>query len=628
MKTLQQGGPTTLVHRCFVAYGLGLFVLTLLLLHPQKAVARDLEDFAQIFVNEYHEPNESLRLSDDAKKKSLALAHYSRARSLESKGQMDSAVSSYLKVLEYQPDQSHLARKTAYLMAQNGKSEDALELLEKNLERNSEESSSYIALSEFLATYQSFQKDSRERSLKIIEEAVEKFPDDSAVYEHIVKLYLVSNRKDDAKTIMDKALERENPDPYYWLRLGQIAGRIWPVQLEGEAVEPVLINRIYQKALDRADDNLAVKERVGDYYHATRQFAEAETIYGKLIAENPDRLDIRQKLARVYGGMGDEDKVIATLKEIVRIDPLDATVNRQLGTIYLRREDTPSAVPYLRKALQISKGNANDYAALARIMIEAKMGEETIAFIKEASFHFPDSPDFPYLATYALSTEEKWGESIPFFEQTEKLAEKSKPQLLNEAFFFRYAAAVERDAVQENSPEEKKKKGIDRAAKLFHKTIELIAKNDPDDENRDFTATVYNYLGYMWVENDMKLDEAGELIKTALDLDPESGAIADSLGWFYFKKGNYEEAKKELLRSEELVEEPDAVIFDHIGQVFYQLGDKAKAIEYMEKAVKLDPEKGEFSKRLEEYRKEAGDSSPAKPADTTPEPAAEKADAE
>ena len=126
----------------------------------------------------------------------------------------------------------------------------------------------------------------------------------------------------------------------------------------------------------------------------------------------------------------------------------------------------------------------------------------------------------------------------------------------------------------------------------------------------------------------MKLDEAGELIKTALDLDPESGAIADSLGWFYFKKGNYEEAKKELLRSEELVEEPDAVIFDHIGQVFYQLGDKAKAIEYMEKAVKLDPEKGEFSKRLEEYRKEAGDSSPAKPADATPEPAAEKADAE
>ena len=106
----------------------------------------------------------------------------------------------------------------------------------------------------------------------------------------------------------------------------------------------------------------------------------------------------------------------------------------------------------------------------------------------------------------------------------------------------------------------------------------------------------------MWVENDMKIDEGGELIKTAAELDPESGAIADSLGWFYFKKGDFEKARDELLRAETLIEEQDAVIFDHIGQVFYQLGDAEKAIEYLEKAVTLEPEKTEYSDRLQRVR--------------------------
>ncbi len=615
MKTLQQGGPKILVHRCIVAYGLAYFAGACVISSLMPVQAREIEDFAQIFVNEYHEPAKSLRLSEDGRNKSLALAHFSRGLSLESKGQTSSAIDSYRKVLEYQPGEGMLARKTAHLMAQNSKPDEALKLLEKNLENNPNEAISFIALSEFLATYQSFQKESRERALTVIEEAVRKFPDDPNVYAHIVKLYLVSDRKDDAKTVMDRALERENPDPMYWLRLGQIAGRIWPVQLEGDSVEPVLLNRIYEKALARAGDDISVNERVGDFYHATRQFKNAEKIYTGIIKQKPDRLDLRQKLARVYGGMGDEEKVIDTLKEIVRIDPLDAVVHRQLGTIYLRKEDTPAAVPYLRKALEISKGSANDYAALAKLMIDAEMAEETVTFLKKASFLFPDSPDFPYLATYALAGQQKWGESIEFFIKTEKLAEKSKPQILNEAFFFRYAAAVERAAVDEKEKNGKDiKPEIDRSAKLFQKTIEMIAKNDPDDENREFTATVYNYLGYMWIENDMNIDEAGELIKTALDLDPESGAIADSLGWYYFKKGNYEEAKKELLRAEELIEEKDSVIFDHIGRVYFHLGDKARAVSYMEKAVELEADKKEYSERLKEFRK-MEDKGPATPAE-------------
>ena len=53
---------------------------------------------------------------------------------------------------------------------------------------------------------------------------------------------------------------------------------------------------------------------------------------------------------------------------------------------------------------------------------------------------------------------------------------------------------------------------------------------------------VLNYLGYSWVDRGINLDEALDMIKTAVDLRPNDGYIVDSLGWAYYRLGRYEEA--------------------------------------------------------------------------------------
>lgn len=590
MKALQRGGPPIGALCCFVVYS------SLFFLFGDTARSENgnsLQDFAEVYIDQYFAPDPGLLLSEEGKRKSTALAHYALGRSLEARGRALEAVEAYKTVLENQPDQYFLARKTAYLLARNGSNEDALELLEGNLKNNPDEPFAYIALSEYLATYEGNDEEGRKRAFSVIEEAVGKFPTEAAVYEHIVRLYVVNNRKDEAQSIMEKALAVENPDPKFWLELGKIAGQVWPVRANGGPGETELVNTLYGKALLLAESDMEVVESVADYYHATRQFDRAISAYTEVINASPDRLEVREKLARVYGGKGDEEKVLQTLKEIVEIDPQSSRTHKQLAQIYMRNEDYKAAIPHLRKALAISKGSATEYNALARMMIESDEHEAAIEFLKDAAYLFPDVPDFPFLLSFPLSRLEKWDESVKQFEKTIELAAEEQPQMLNESFYFRYAAATERGG------------DLEKAAELFEKTIELISKNDPEDQNKEFTATVYNYLGYMWVENNMNLDEAGELIKTAADLDPDSGAIVDSLGWFHFMKGNYEEAKKELLRAEQMVETPDSVIYDHIARAHYKLGEKEAAIEYMKKAVELDPEKEEFSKRLKEFEKSA-----------------------
>jgi tetratricopeptide (TPR) repeat protein len=82
---------------------------------------------------------------------------------------------------------------------------------------------------------------------------------------------------------------------------------------------------------------------------------------------------------------------------------------------------------------------------------------------------------------------------------------------------------------------------------------------------------VLNYLGYSWIDQGVKLDEGMEMIKKAVQQRPDDGYIVDSLGWAYYRLGNYEEATKQLERAIELKPE-DPTINDHLGDAYWRVG--------------------------------------------------------
>jgi len=101
-------------------------------------------------------------------------------------------------------------------------------------------------------------------------------------------------------------------------------------------------------------------------------------------------------------------------------------------------------------------------------------------------------------------------------------------------------------------------------------------------------AEIYNDIGYIFADHDYKLPDALRYLQKAVELDPKSGAIADSYAWVLFKLKRYEEAKKEILRAIELLgDDVDATITDHAGDIFNALGDRAAARSYWEKALSL-----------------------------------------
>ena len=100
-----------------------------------------------------------------------------------------------------------------------------------------------------------------------------------------------------------------------------------------------------------------------------------------------------------------------------------------------------------------------------------------------------------------------------------------------------------------------------KAETAFGRALEL----NPNDSG------ALNYLGYWWADEGRNLKEAMELITKAVQLYPENGYYADSLGWVYFKIGNTKKAVTWLERAVALAPD-DAVIHDHLGDVYWHLG--------------------------------------------------------
>jgi Tfp pilus assembly protein PilF len=103
----------------------------------------------------------------------------------------------------------------------------------------------------------------------------------------------------------------------------------------------------------------------------------------------------------------------------------------------------------------------------------------------------------------------------------------------------------------------------------------------------------------MWADHNLHLDEAQELIKRALQLDPNNGAYLDTLGWLEFHQGKAEAALNDLLRAAQKMKHDDPVVFEHIGDAYTKLNQIAQAMETWQKALALDPQNKRLAEKID-----------------------------
>jgi tetratricopeptide (TPR) repeat protein len=212
-----------------------------------------------------------------------------------------------------------------------------------------------------------------------------------------------------------------------------------------------------------------------------------------------------------------------------------------------QRRDFTAASAWLERMDNDARGLD---VVLRRASMLAKQGKvnEARALIKAVPVTTPDDARLKFIAeSQMLRDVKRWQDAYDLLGD----AAKQFPQDV--------------DLVYEQAMMAEKLNRMDQMEKLLRQVIQA----KPDHQN------AYNALGYSLADRGVRLPEARQLVRKALDLAPGDPFITDSLGWIEFRLGNRSEAVR-LLR-EAWSKRPDTEIGAHLGEALWVGGDKDEA---------------------------------------------------
>jgi len=551
-------------------------------------------------------PARDLNLSIEGEHKAEALAHFVEGIDFEENGEMEKAVEAYRQVLNVDPGQIELAVRVAALLTRDDDYPSAIDVLKDAIKVHPKAPEPYLELAFIYAKYLKKVGQAIEFANKAI--ALDPLKIDG--YQRLFEIHLTAGDEKKAVETLDRAAKLPSDDPIFWARLGRLYGSVILKPDAKPVPEQIArLNDVFKRAAAKGQNDAAVLKEAGDYFASTQQIKEALPFYLRVLELQPDDANVREKLATGFVLTNQRARAVETLEAIIQEHPekyqpyeLLAQLHDDEARALLRDNQTDPANAEFKKAAQnyeqsllINPNHAATYLRLAELLLAPlKQSERAVSILTEGRRRYPDAPEFAYYLAIALRESKKAKEAVVMFEEALNEAQNAQADLLKPRFYVEYGAAAEEASL------------YDKAAELFHKAIAMDPAN---------AAEPYNYLGYMWAEQNSHLDEAEDAIKRALQLDPDNGAYLDSMAWVQYRQGKYDQALENLKRAVENLPREDAVVFEHLGDVYSKLNRVSQALESWQKAKTLDPSNKNLAAKIDAQKTRVSKTNPtgAKP---------------
>ncbi|PYK95376.1 MAG: hypothetical protein DME36_02260 [Verrucomicrobia bacterium] len=535
-------------------------------------------------------PAKDLVLRPEGEHQAEALAHFVEGTSFEENGEMSKALEAYRKVLNVDPGQSELASRVAALLARQDDFPQAIDVLKDAIAKNPNESEPYLQLAFIYAKYLK----KTDQAVDYANRAIALDPRNIEAYQRLYEIELDAGEEKKALQSLERAAKVRSDDPTFWTKLGKLyASIVFRPGSESKPDEIARVNEIFKRAAERAGEDSATLKDVADYYASSQQIKEAIPLYLRVLELQPDDVNAREKLATGFVLTNQRVKAVEMLEQIIKQHPekyqpydllaevLDdeARSLQRANQIEQAKAEFAKAAANYEQSLLINPTRAGTYMRLAELLLgPVKDAGRAVKLLTEARSRFADAPEIIYYLALAQREAKHAQQAVATFEEALHQAELEDNEIVNARFYFNYGATAEQAGLYE------------KAADLFRKSIALDPAN---------AAEAYNYLGYMLADHNLHLDEADDMIKHALKIEPNNGAYLDSLGWLEFRQGKFEQALADLLRAAKNMAQDDPVVFEHIGDTYLKLTRVPQALEAWQKAIALDPQNKKLAEKIE-----------------------------
>jgi tetratricopeptide (TPR) repeat protein len=364
-------------------------------------------------------------------------------------------------------------------------------------------------------------------ALKTYQQIADAAPNDPTAYVRMAEIYEEQRKLDDSRRMMDKAKQAAPNNPEIIHAEARLLADENKLPEAINAMKSVLEMPPTQKP-DAQTKSIRAKllEELGGLYRKNEQIDLAVATFREMAAVDPDQApQAAAQVVETYRLAKDYAKAQQESDAASAKYPKDRTTHMVRSELYSDQGKTEPAVAELKKLLD-GKGDREIYLQMAEVYQKGH----------------------------------SYGEMQKVLDSAEKL---SKDNDARSGVMFLRGSMYERQ------------KKFSLAEDEFRKVLGLDPKN----------ASAMNYLGYMLADENVRLPEAQDYIKHAVELEPNNYAFLDSLGWVYFRQNKLDEAEQQLTRAIQLFSK-DPTIHDHLGDVLFKEGKLKQAIEQWQFSLK------------------------------------------
>jgi tetratricopeptide (TPR) repeat protein len=294
----------------------------------------------------------------------------------------------------------------------------------------------------------------------------------------------------------------------------------------------------------------------------------AKEKFGELRGDQRYRAEAFYYLGRI--AETERDFLNAT-RSYARVTDGTHAVEAQLRTariMFAEQNDREGAVRHLRDFGEANpRFSSNMLVAQSQLLLQMQQPDEAMKLFDEALAVTPDDPALhaAHVQLYVLLVQNAVERGA--LDEAEKLLGEGLERYADDGA-LRYSQALLLEDQGRN------KKAVE--------VLESLVDDSPDD------PALLNALGYLLTDQFDRHEEARGYIQKALAMNPDSPAIIDSMGWVLYKLGDFRAALDYLERAYRLEQDPE--IAAHLIDVRWALGDREQALELLRTSLEKSPD--------------------------------------
>lgn len=430
-------------------------------------------------------------------------------------------------------------------------------------------------------------------------------PDNPDVEKALAQDLMATGQAQDALKAWQDVAASDPTDAEAWSQIAQID------QTDDQFADALAAIR---KARDLDSANLEYSFEEATIDDALGHLDDAAKVYSQLVAatehasgvysdrEKGNYALVLDRLAEVYREQSRPDQAIAAYQKKAALggDYQEAAYDQEVET-WREAHQYDKAVATAQEAVQKQPKSLDAKLTLARQLADTGHADEGVSMAKDLLAGNPKTLEAYYQLAQIYSDLRKWKDAEDVLNAAEKQAGKKDDQMMVD---------FERAMMEDRA------RHYDAAEADFQKVLAF----DPDN------ALTLNNYGFMLADRGVNLDQALSMIQKAVKLEPTNYAYLDSLGWTYYRLGQYAQAQDDLERAISR-DSNDPTVHEHLGDVYEKTGRLKDAAAQWELSLNefahtvqadMDPgEEARVQKKLDSARvrlaRETNTTLPAKP---------------